>query len=68
MVDGANTNVKPIMGEEELEAALRLVQRIRLTANDGNPMYTNLEAAVLVHEYTQALRKAEADRWLAYPR
>lgn len=58
------SNVKPIMGEDELEAALRLVQRIRLTANDGNPMYTNLEAAVLLHEYMKQFidRAVEAAR------
>lgn len=57
------SNVKPIMGEEELEAALRLVQRIRLLANDGNFMYKNIEAAVLVHEYTQPLLERAVRNW-----
>lgn len=57
------SNVKPIMGEEELEAALRLVQRIRLLANDGNFMYKNIEAAVLVHEYTKPLIEEAVRNW-----
>lgn len=44
-----NDNVKPIMGEAEVNELIKLVDQIRLM-RDGEYVYSTLEAAVLIHQ------------------